>query len=192
MAKPRSTAQKKPKRGPVHLWMSFTLAIYGGKLDDIREIIGEDPDILTRDDRGATPLHTAVMHGKAHTHVVRFFLDGGVPIDAQDNDGLTALMFTAMHAERDAMAVLLEKGARTDLTDKRGRMAAEVAEDCDHPDVARFLREYAQGKIDKAEAERQRSINDDAARAHQGLDRTIAVGKPLAMRARPRSRRSGP
>ena len=165
------------------LKMDFALAVHGGDMAIVKNILAAYPDALQWDDvMGGTALRKAVAHGSAKMDVVRFLVEKGADIEARDKDGYTPLMFTAMHAERDALKFLLEKGARTEPVDEKGCTAAQIARDCDHPDVAEFITAHEQRKVDMAEEQRVRALNDEAAQAHKGLDRALAVKKPLVMR----------
>ena len=50
-------------------------------------------------------------------------------MDLQNDDGVTALMWAALHDHAEAVKVLLAKGANTKLKSKTGRTAAEIAKD---------------------------------------------------------------
>jgi uncharacterized protein len=169
--------------GPVQLRTRLMLHIYSGQGNEIEEIIGEHPDaVLWTDVGGGTMLHEAVAHGSAKMDLVRLLLDRGSDVNWADKDGLTPLMFAAMHGEIPVMRLLLEKGADDEMRDNRGRIAAEVAHDCDRPEAALELATRIQNRHDTAERQRQQALDAEAAQAHNGLDHKLVVKKPLVMR----------
>ena len=165
------------------LKMDFALAVSGGKLDIVKNILAAHPDAAAWDDvMGGTALRKAVAHGSPDLETVRFLVEQGSDIDAQDKDGLTPLMFAAMHGESGVIQLLLEKDAKTEPTDKAGRTAAQIAYDCGHTETALALVAHDQHKREMAEAKRLKDLHDEAAQAHSGLDHAVYVNKPLVMR----------
>jgi hypothetical protein len=170
-------------RGPVQLKLDFMLHIASGQGVEVEEIIGEYPDAVRWTDvGGGTALREAVAHGGAKIDLVRLLIDRGSDVNWLDKDGLSPLMFTAMHGEREVMRLLLSKGANEELTDNKGRAAAQIAYELGRTETALELAAYAQHKRDEAERRRQAAIDAEAAQAHQGLDRRLIVKKPLVMR----------
>lgn len=49
------------------------------------------------------------------------FFDHGVPVDARDSDGNTALMLAAYHGQLATVGALIERGADLDLPNDRGQ-----------------------------------------------------------------------
>mmetsp|Transcript_36756 Transcript_36756/g.91509 ORF Transcript_36756/g.91509 Transcript_36756/m.91509 type:complete len:107 (+) Transcript_36756:11-331(+) len=70
-------------------------------------------------------LHVAAYSGSQEE--VQKLLDNGVPIDAEDMSGFTALFFAARYQHVDITRFLLERGADVRHTDKKGRTALEFA-----------------------------------------------------------------
>lgn len=64
---------------------------------------------------GATALHTAAFFGQKRA--VRWLLDHGAPLDAQDDDGRTPLMSALSLNNLDVAEVLLQRGANPDARD---------------------------------------------------------------------------
>ena len=165
------------------LKLDFAIAIQGGDMKTLENILAAYPKALRwKDVIGGTALRKAVAHGAPKMEVVRFFINRGANIEAKDKDGLTPLMFAAMHAETEVLSLLLEKGAKTETTDKKARTAVQIAYDCGHPDSALAILAHEQRKRDLAEEKRVNFLNDEAAQAHKGLDHALAVKKPLVMR----------
>jgi len=94
------------------------------KREFIRELIARHADVNTADWASRTPLHeVAIVDGQ----LISMLLSGGARIDAQNRDGETALMAAVSRVNVDAVRVLLENGAATELVDKLGRSALSRA-----------------------------------------------------------------
>lgn len=70
---------------------------------------------------------------------VEGLLRDGLPIDALDRYGQTALMLAAVHGREEVVASLLEAGARPDVTAKFGLSALMLAIVNHHEAIARQL-----------------------------------------------------
>jgi len=68
---------------------------------------------------GWRPLHFAANNG--HVDVVRFLLEKGANVNAQDHRGRTPLHLAALDGHVDVVRFLLEKGANVNAQDHRGR-----------------------------------------------------------------------
>ncbi|NKB67341.1 MAG: hypothetical protein GKR89_09800 [Candidatus Latescibacteria bacterium] len=77
------------QHGTVHtIWSAVAMA----DLEAVREIVARDPAVLTatmKDEEHRRPLHLAVAHG--HVDVACLLIESGAEVDAEDDDGLTAL-----------------------------------------------------------------------------------------------------
>ena len=76
-----------------------------------------------------TKLHNALMAGKDGA-ALALIAAGGIDLNAQNDMGYTALMLALAQFQNGVAKALLDKGVRTDLTDKRGKTALELARDC--------------------------------------------------------------
>ncbi|MBS0424518.1 MAG: ankyrin repeat domain-containing protein, partial [Proteobacteria bacterium] len=61
-------------------------------------------------------------------------------IDLQNEDGVTALMWAALHDHADTVKTLLAKGADAKIKSKTGKTAVEMAKD---PAIAELLQATA-------------------------------------------------
>lgn len=165
------------------LKMDFALAAWDGEVGVLRRILSTYPDAAawTHED-GGTTLCKAVAHGTAHIEAVKLLLEHGSDINAQNADGLTPLMFAAMHDKQACVTLFLEKEAKPELKDYRGRTASQIAYELGHHETALSIVAYVQNKRDTAERERIQALNADAAQAHSGLDHSVVIKKPLTMR----------
>ena len=165
------------------LKLDFAMAACGGEIGTLRAILSAWPDAAAWTDvGGGTALRKAVAHGSAHIEAVKLLLEYGSNIDVQDKDGLTPLMFAAMHDNNECVKFFLEKDANTDLTDRRGRTASQIAYELGHRETAFSIAAYVQNKRDTAERERIQALNAEAAQAHSGLDHSVVIKRPLTMR----------
>ena len=84
------------------------------------------------------PLHLAASRGDLA--VVKFLLDKGARVDAQDKDWKTALILAATKGYRDMVELLLKRGANPTLSDTGGRTAVYWALANGHEEIAEILR----------------------------------------------------
>jgi ankyrin repeat protein len=161
--------------------LEFMLAAWGGKLEPLAAFITRNPEAVTwRDRDGGTALRKALAHGTGYLETVTLLLDRGSDIDAQDNEGLTPLMFAAMHGKADCLELLLDRGADTSLCDRQGRTAAGIARALGHENEAVMIEAHEKRLHDLSEQARQNVLEGEAAAAHTGLAKNIRVGRPLS------------
>ena len=93
------------------------LAIANGKVRQIDKLLGQLDDINIRDGENKTPLMYAVCctNDEVRTHVVRILLRHGADVNAQDENGQTALMFACMECERVDIVRLISRNKRCDF-----------------------------------------------------------------------------
>lgn len=85
---------------------------------------GADPNAANV--AGITPLMTAVSFDPESTAMMQRLLDAGALVDAPDNRGKTALMWAASYGRKEAVTLLLERGANPGLRDDSGRTPAAM------------------------------------------------------------------
>jgi len=78
--------------------------------------------------------------------LARLLLDAGAPIDPEDKNGMTPLMFAARSGRIDMVRLLLERGADPGKTDFTGRDALGWAEEGRSPAVVQALQRAAAGR----------------------------------------------
>jgi ankyrin repeat protein len=66
-------------------------------------------------------------------------LDRGVAVDTRYKHDLTALMWAAGSGQKDAVEMLLRRGANKALKDDRGKTAADIARELGHKEVVALL-----------------------------------------------------
>jgi ankyrin repeat protein len=66
-------------------------------------------------------------------------LEAGTPVNARLANQLTLLMWAAGQGQESTTKLLLEHGADAALRDDRGKTAADIAREAQHPEVLRIL-----------------------------------------------------
>jgi hypothetical protein len=87
----------------------------------------------------ALPLHAAASAGDAVR--VSALLAQGLPIDALDPQGRSALMLAAERGDASLVNLLLRQGAQAGLRDTQGLTAADHAQSAGHTPLAQRLRQ---------------------------------------------------
>lgn len=123
-------------------------AVSLGRWDTARLLLSRGADALLVTDGGTSVLHEmAVSVPPADEYsrgqqleMAREFIRRGVPVDgASGVNKSTPLMLAAVSGNRDLVALLLERGANPQLTNKRGESALSFARRKNHEDIVRLL-----------------------------------------------------
>jgi ankyrin repeat protein len=75
-----------------------------------------------------TPIISAASRGNRHV-VAMLLANPGIKVDAQDEDGNTAMMSAARNGSLDIVELLLKAGADPNLKNNRGKTAADLTEE---------------------------------------------------------------
>lgn len=126
-------------------------AIKVSKMVTVQFLVNElKMDVNSRDARATTPLQLA--SSQLEVDKMRFLLEKGAQINAQDQDGYTPLMRVAQAAYigdstpsneeacQEAMNYLLAQGARTDIRSKEGLAARDYVKDKPFPTLQKLLK----------------------------------------------------
>lgn len=95
------------------------------------ELIRAGADVNEPNRSGVTPVMTAIAINPADTVILQRLLDAGADVNAQDKGGMTALMVAARYSRKEAVALLLARGADPSIRDNQGRNAASMTRDSD-------------------------------------------------------------
>jgi ankyrin repeat protein len=97
-----------------------------GRIDTVRELVTAGAQVNLHEKGYYTALMLAA--GNGHAAVVEFLADAGAAIDEVEfTRDWTALIWSAKRGHTDTVRLLLQRGARRDLRDDRGRTALDWA-----------------------------------------------------------------
>ncbi|KAJ8352494.1 hypothetical protein SKAU_G00239700 [Synaphobranchus kaupii] len=118
------------------------VAAWRGSLEAVGLLLRGGADTDARDGEGRPPLHSTAWRG--HAAIARLLLDsGGATVDlACQQQGATALCIAAQEGHADVVAVLLERGANPQHTDRYGRGPVKVAGKRGHTHIVRLLESH--------------------------------------------------
>lgn len=173
---------------------SFVAAGGDGDITTLQKIVSAYPDAVTwvcPTLGHKTALISAAFHQK--NDAIKFLIDKGANVDAQDSGGYTALGWAAYWRHKDTMQSLLMAGARTDIKTHKGETVADlIAFDkvkSDRADYAFFIGyDPFEGDEDRSvprddltafsEAVIEQRTTEDIAQATQGLRKPIKFTQP--------------
>jgi len=123
------------------------LASYYGGFKVARLLLSCDVNINVRDKQCQTPLHEVLTDLRNtvpdfYVDAVRFLLDHGADVDAEDDNRLTPLHVISRYGNIKATRLLLEHGARVDARDDNHSTPLHIAFRSGSAGVARLLLEY--------------------------------------------------
>jgi len=114
-------------------------AAESGHLDAVKVLIEYGANKHATCEEGETPLHQASAHG--HPAVAEYLLEQGCDVNFVSRTWKwTPLHIAAVNGQLDTAQVLMRWGARLDLRDVRGMLAAELAIEERFPEVGAAIR----------------------------------------------------
>lgn len=119
-------------------WTALMKAVFAGYDPVVDSLLATSRDALKRDGQLDRALSVAALLG--NTVILRALLDHGANINATTIDNKqTALMYAASAGKRDALELLLSRGADTKLVNMEGSSASILALQRGFPDLAKLL-----------------------------------------------------
>ena len=123
---------------------AFLLAAFNGRLDVLKLLLEHNCDVSKRDRAGRTVLHLIsrdpeIKPKPVIESLVILLLDHGVPLEAKDLNGDTALLKSAYNGKISIAECLLDHGADIHSTDNAGKNALHRAAQKDHHEVVALL-----------------------------------------------------
>lgn len=119
-------------------WTALTLAAARGFPEVVAVLLASGGDPNVQDIYGWTPLMRAVQ--QMRPGVVRVLVTSKrVALDAQNENGLTALHLAAGDGLKEIALMLVERGADIHVRDRAGRTPAAVAAAEGHPEIAKII-----------------------------------------------------
>ena len=112
------------------------LAAEKGYPDIVRLLLEKNATPDRKDSKGKTPLYYAIYND--HFHVIQELVDKGVNIHQETPEG-TLLHLAAQRGHVGAASVLIQKGAKLELKNSKGRKPLDVAINNRHQRVADLI-----------------------------------------------------
>lgn len=102
---------------------AILLAALGGHLEAVRRLVAAGAPL---EQAGWSPLIYASFAG--HVDVIQFLAEQGADLDAQADNGMTAMMIAARNGHLEAVKALLAAGADPDIVDQNDESALDLAQ----------------------------------------------------------------
>ena len=116
-----------------------TPLFYAEDVETIAQLFHAGAGARVRDAKGRTPLFPC--HVSRDADAVRLLIQRGVRINAQDNEGNTALMM-AVTGDSSGVQALLDAGADPNIKNKAGKTALQIAKEEKEDDIIKLLQEH--------------------------------------------------
>ncbi len=110
-------------------------------METIAQLLRAGADARVCDAKGRTPLFPCQFYNGRDTKAVRLLMQRGVRINAQDNEGNTALMM-AVTKDSYGVQALLDAGADPNIKNKAGKTALQIAQEKKDDDIIKLLQEH--------------------------------------------------
>mgnify|MGYP003727829625 CR=1 FL=1 len=110
-------------------WSPLMLAVFFKNIEQIQTSISEGVDVNERGRRKVTPLHEAAVNtcmsflgvkGGSCLDACTLLIGNGAELDAQDEDGLTPLMYATLDGQQEVAELLIRDGAHLNKIDGEG------------------------------------------------------------------------
>ncbi len=105
--------------------LSLINAATSGRVEVVRDLIGQGVDVNSKNPAGRTALMAAASNGNIRT--VRALLGAGADVNATDAQGSTALMAASAFGFSTVVEQLITLGADVNIKDKGGNSALSMA-----------------------------------------------------------------
>ena len=107
----------------------------------VKMLVENGADMNVRDfEEDLTPLHFAC--GDGNEELVKFFLDKGVDVNSNTDDGPTALMTACINENTNIVQMLIDNGANINLKDSDGDTALTKAIEYENTDIVRLIKNH--------------------------------------------------
>ena len=93
----------------------------------LRVLLNAGANLKTTNNQLSTALMASCQSSNIREDVVKFLIDSGIDINAQDKYGMTALIYASMSAESNIVKLLLSSGADVNIKDNEGKNALDYS-----------------------------------------------------------------
>ncbi|XP_052819773.1 E3 ubiquitin-protein ligase MIB2-like [Mya arenaria] len=114
-------------------------AIENNQVDDVREILEQQPELKDFKPQGIPLLSIATFKG--HDDVIKVLLEEGADIDEEDSKGSTPLLIAMFVGNTSSATLLLQRGANLNVKNQEGRSPVHAAAHKGLPDILKLLLE---------------------------------------------------
>ncbi|MGM0588370.1 MAG: ankyrin repeat domain-containing protein [Bacteroidota bacterium] len=130
-------------RGARFRFTPLIYASFNGHFEVVKVLVNNGADVNATNKDGGTSLMNASFNG--HVDIVRYLIAQGANLNAQLNEnGYSALMFAAEKGNTETVQVLIDAGCDPQLEDDKGRTAADIAREFEHPQVVEVIKSDGQ------------------------------------------------
>ncbi|UKZ53448.1 hypothetical protein TrVGV298_007240 [Trichoderma virens] len=126
------------KKGRRERKRALKLAIQGGHIAVVKQLLRIDVDINTRDTHGRTALFLAVE--QSDMPMAQHLIESGIDVYTKDHDGLTALHMAIQNGSREIISALLTPNTHREFTDEQVQEAISWAQEQGHLSAAQVAR----------------------------------------------------
>ena len=166
----------------------FVINCWNGKMDDVVDVLAQRPDAVHWRDPGSgnTGLTYTAGSGTMAYDVAVLLLGAKADVNAQNNDGYTALHLAARGASESFVELLLAHGADITVPDNEGNTAGDLAHQKGHTWVLKLIDKHAQRNVATvAAAEQARADAAEKAMAQDISKLQNGSSAPVAVRKKP-------
>lgn len=167
---------------------AFVIDCWNGKMDAVVDVLAQRPDAVHWRDPGSgnTGLTYTAGSGTMAYDVAVLLLGAKADVNAQNNDGYTALHLAARGASESFVELLLAHGADITVPDNDGHTAGDLAHQKGHTWVLKMIGKHTQRHAETvaaAEKSRAEAVRKDMERDISTLQNGSAA--PVAVRKKP-------
>jgi ankyrin repeat protein len=124
--------------------MDIFKAAKTGKVDRVRELIRQDPQVVNKLKKGRIPLHYAAFYGRSDTVELLLAHGAEASVNQKTKDGLTPLHCAAIKKGKlEVVKILLGAGAHVNIQSKDGLTPLHYAAFRNYLEVVRILLDHS-------------------------------------------------
>lgn len=107
-----------------------------------------DPCVVSK---AGSILHSVIYSDidRSNTEFIKFIIELGVDVDAQNEDGETALHLITSYGSLEEMSLILDRITNIDTVDEDGKTALQIAKDNNYSEKIKLLSDWSIIKLDR-------------------------------------------